>query len=118
MERIAHELVAVARQMITAAPRLKGIIDDFEKVAFKYRGLGATDTEPRGTFTDLMVRALRGDDWKAPSVRDWQLYSQPGHKAVAKALTKAAQKAYFAIQTNPHKDVQELAHYYGWDRWV
>lgn len=67
--------------------------------ADRYSRFGASDTEPRGVFSQLVVDLYQGFDPEIPtsaSYPGWQLYTGEGQKGVglaAAALTRAARKA-------------------------
>ena len=62
--------------------------------ADKYASLGASDTEPRAEFAQIVTDLAEGKTPTVPTtVRDWQLYSEmKGNGFAAIALTRAARK--------------------------
>lgn len=70
---------------------------------------GASDTEPRGVFRDLLEAVYNGDDPQVPdTVRGWQLFSgMDGNEKAARDLSVAARKAVDAAKS----DVTGLARY-------
>ena len=110
---LAQEIEKIAKH-IEAAPRLYSLVQGFYRVQ-DHLGFGASDTEPRGTFADLMEKALGGRPWQAPSPEEWQLYrDKPGWRSVARKLTVEARRVAQEVQKASEADKRALAEYMGW----
>lgn len=74
----------------------------FENVQARYAKFGATDTEPRGVFRELIEQVHGGEEPTVPhTVRGWQLFSDmEGNQAAAEALGDAATAAVEAAKTD------------------
>lgn len=72
----------------------KDAADAWYATADKYASLGASDTEPRAEFAQIVIDLAHGDVPAVPTtVRDWQLFSEmKGNGFAAIALTRAARK--------------------------
>lgn len=77
----------------------KEAADAWYAVANKYADFGASDTEPRGEFAQIVIdlvydRARYGQAPQVPTTVDgWQLFSEmKGNGLAAIALTRAARK--------------------------
>jgi len=115
MNHIAKELLGLAK-MIAAEPKLYKLIEDFSGFSSQL-GCGATDTEPRNVFYDLMIDALVGKPWKTPSPEGWQIYRDKGvavWKKNAAALSSEAKKAAKIISNATNEEKKALADYMGW----
>jgi hypothetical protein len=96
---------------VTKDDVLNTLIGEFEALQAKYRELGARDTEPDGHFQWVIARALEGKpvNW---GQLEWELYSGPGSRAAAQALTRQAQKVYAHIEAHGKLgDLQALRGY-------
>lgn len=85
--------------------------------ADKWSDFGASDTEPRVEFAEIIVALARGDEPTIPeTARGWQLYttSSGAEAKAAWALTKAAEKAVEAGKTD-HMGLVRFVKQNGWD---
>jgi hypothetical protein len=98
-----------------AAPKLDGLVREFEVLQAKNREFGATDTEPDGLFSQLMALAIEGKPFPSVRPESWQLFDDvEGWKAAANAMTKKAKDIYDRLRRAPYVDALELAKYHGW----
>lgn len=83
--------------------------------ANKYASLGASDTEPRGEFAQIVIDLARDRDPEVPTTVDgWQLYSEmKGNGFAAIALTRAARKVV-RIGKADRLGAIRYAEYQGW----
>lgn len=96
-------------------PRLVADVEAFNKVAESLKAWGATDSEPRWTFNNLMRKAMRGEPWTDFDYTRWELFeSVPGWRTASIRLTAAAKKVYTKLQKASILDVKAVSEWYGW----
>lgn len=93
----------------------KEAADAWYATADKYASLGASDTEPRAEFAQIVIDLALGKTPTVPTtVRGWQLYSEmKGNGFAAIALTRAARKVVKAVLTD-RDEVIRYAEDQGW----
>ena len=77
---------------MSAPATFKDAADAWYALAEKHAALGASDTEPRAEFAQIVIYLAHGQTPTVPTtVRDWQLFSEmKGNGFAAIALTRAA----------------------------
>lgn len=92
---------------------VKSKIKAFQKLMEENAESGATDTEARNLFMDLLERSFAGKDFDKDDFDSshWQLYFN--HEEVAEELTAKYEELHYAIQEAPHRDAVEAANYFG-----
>lgn len=87
-------------------------------LADKYADLGASDTEPRAEFAQIVIDLANGETPTVPTTVDgWQLFSEmKGNGFAAIALTRAAKKVV-KIGLEDRDGAIRYAQYQGW-YWV
>jgi hypothetical protein len=94
---------------------IKQEVEKFRKLQNSLSAFGASDSEPRWFFADLMEKAVKGESLPEIKPDNWQLYSsESGWKSAAQKLTRAATTLFKKIQKSAHSDVLEASEYYGW----
>ena len=99
----------------------KEAADTWYAVAEKFADTGASDTEPRGEFAQIVIDLAEGKTpvvptkaWGGYGVPSWQLYSEvKGNGFAAIALTRAARKVVKLGLAN-RGDAIAYAEYKGW----
>lgn len=79
----------------------------------EYAAFGASDSEPRAEFAELLHAQLDGRDVDVPrTAREWQLFSDtPGAEAVARTLHAKAQDV-MRIANSDHRGFVDAMRYY------
>jgi hypothetical protein len=83
--------------------------------ADRYAEFGASDTEPRAEFAEIVIALVGGFEPVIPTtVHGWQLFSEmKGNGFAAAALTRAARKVVAASATD-HFGLVRYAKAQGW----
>jgi hypothetical protein len=103
------------KQDIMAITTFKEAADAWYATADKYADLGASDTEPRGEFAQIVIDLAAGNTPTVPTTVDgWQLFSEmKGNGFAAIALTRAARKVV-EIGLADREGAIRYAEYQGW----
>lgn len=89
------------------AGNVKAAITEMEDLMGELAQFGASDTEPDGVWQSLLMKTIRGREYKFPvTVDDWQLYDIPG---AARAASRLAMKAKRVIRLLQSLTVKEAA---------
>lgn len=97
----------------TKVEKFKAAVEAWNKLSWKLRDYGASDTEPDAVFQHCLRRASQREPFKMPkTARDWQLYT--GMKGVGLAathLTRSLQKCLDTMNEVPVAEYKELREY-------
>lgn len=97
-------------------------VDDFYRTADRWAHTGASDTEPRGVFAQIVEDALEERDVKIPTKAwsakwgqgSWQLYSGvKGNGLAASALARSARKVVAEIEKDRDGAIDVYRWYFG-----
>jgi len=120
--------LAAKKEYLEKTNPLYRAIEKFHKVQSKYRHLGASDTEPRCVFYNILRKHLRGEEvtflphtekpvgdvFPAIEHNMWELYSSvSGWKRAHNALTTACKKVLKAADKATLKQVRECDEWFG-----
>lgn len=96
---------------------VKEVGEAWYDVARTFSHLGASDTEPRAEFAQIVIDLYEDRDPTIPrTARDWQLFTGEGMKGnglAAAALTRAA-KRFVKVANADRRGLVEFAEYHGW----
>jgi hypothetical protein len=93
--------------------QVKTAIAEMYELMGQYADFGASDTEPRGEFAQLLADHLDGVEVRVPATAsEWQLFSDmEGSDAVAQALNAKAHDVV-RIANSDHRSFVEAMRYY------
>lgn len=83
--------------------KVQEAIDRFDALTRKYAAFGASDTEPRAEFAEMLERLIVGDKPQVPiGAKNWQLFSDMhGVGTAAYALSVSARQVVVAAKEDP-----------------
>lgn len=89
----------------------------FYRVGEYFSKFGASDTEPRAEFAEVVIALYNGRDPKVPTtIRGWQLFSGMESGEAARALTKATREVVAAAKSDP-MGLSKFVHDQGWENY-
>lgn len=93
---------------------VKQAIENMFKVMDVYSEYGASDTEPRAVFAELLHAAFQGEDVEVPgTAKEWSLFSDmKGSDKVAQALQTYAKHVLHTANGDHRGFAQAMRYYY------
>ena len=94
---------------------IKHLVDEFEKVQFKFSGDGAYDSETSWVFKNYVRSTVVKREKVSTCSACWELYDTIGAPLATRALSVAADKVNEMLPMCTTAELRELDDYYGWD---
>jgi hypothetical protein len=99
--------------------KVHAAVENFFTVADHYSEFGASDTEPRAEFAQVLFDLREGRDYRIPrTIGDWQLFDREilgrsGAGKAARALTHATIAAVAEGKADPKGLREAIRYFYG-----